>query len=136
MTNKTFWMGFVAVYVVMQAFGFVIHGIWLQETYEVLAAAFRPKAEMDAMMWIMFLSAAVVLFVFCYIFTVGREGTGPMEGVRYGALIGVLLGLPTSVDAYVIYPITSELSVIWFVTTVISFMIGGVVFSLIYKPEG
>ena len=81
-------------------------------------------------------AALILLFVFCYIFTQGREGTGVMEGVRYGALIGVLVALPTSVDAFVIYPITEQLSVIWFVSTVVTMMIAGALFSAIYKPSG
>jgi len=136
MKNKTFWIGFVAVYVLTNAMGFLIHGVMLSDTYDALAAVFRPKEQMDSMMWIMLLSAAVLLFIFCYIFTQGREGTGVMEGVRYGALIGVLLALPTSVDAFVIYPITEQLAVIWFVSTVVTMMIAGALFAAIYKPSG
>ena len=136
MKNKTFWIGFVVVYIVMQVIGFVVHGVLMNDTYEALAAVFRPKEQMDSMMWIMMISAAVVVFVFCYVFTQGREGTGVMEGVRYGTLMGVFLGLPTSIDAYVIYPITQELAAVWFITTVVSMMIAGAVFSVIYKPSG
>ena len=136
MKNKIFWIGFVVVYITLQAIGFVIHGILMNDTYEALAAVFRPKEQMDSMMGIMFVSAAVVTFVFCYVFTHGREGTGVMEGVRYGTIMGVFLALPTSIDAYVIYPITQELAAVWFISTVVSLMIGGVVFSVIYKPSG
>ena len=136
MKNKTFWIGFVAVYVAMGVMGYLIHEVMMADTYDALAAIFRPKEQMDSMMWIMMLSAAVVLFIFCYIFTQGREGTGVMEGVRYGTLIGVLLALPTSVDSFVIYPITEQLAVIWFVSTVVTTMIAGALFSAIYKPSG
>jgi hypothetical protein len=136
MNNKTFWIGFVVVYIVMQVIGFVVHGVLMNDTYEALAAIFRPKEQMDSMMWIMMISAAVVMFVFCYVFTQGREGTGVMEGVRYGTLMGVFLGLPTSIDAYVIYPITQELAAVWFISAVVSMMIAGAVFSVIYKPSG
>ncbi len=136
MKNKTFWIGFVVVFIIMQAIGFVIHAVMLDETYQALAAIFRPKEQMDSMMGIMILSGTVVLFLFCYIFTKGYESKGVAEGVRYGTLMGLLLALPTSVDAYVIYPLTIELAAIWFVTTVVSFMIAGVVFASIYKPSG
>ena len=136
MKNKTFWIGFVVVYITLQAIGFVIHGVLMNDTYEALAAVFRPKEQMDSMMSIMMISAAVVVFVFCYVFTQGREGTGVMEGVRYGTLMGVFLALPTSIDAYVIYPITQELAAVWFISAVISMMIGGAIFSVIYKPSG
>jgi len=136
MKNKTFWIGFVVVYIVMQVIGFVVHGVLMNDTYEALAAIFRPKEQMDSMMWIMMVSAAVLMFIFCYVFTQGREGTGAMEGVRYGTLMGVFLSLPTSIDAYVVYPITQELAAVWFITAVVSMMIAGAVFSVIYKPSG
>jgi len=116
--------------------GFVVHGVLMNDTYEALAAIFRPKEQMDSMMWIMMVSAAVLMFIFCYVFTQGREGTGAMEGVRYGTLMGVFLALPTSIDAYVVYPITQELAAVWFITAVVSMMIAGAVFSVIYKPSG
>lgn len=136
MKNKTFWIGFVAVFILMQAIGFLIHAVLLDDTYQALAAIFRPKEVMDSMMWIMILSGTAVLFLFCYIFTKGCESKGVAEGVRYGILMGLLLALPTSVDAYVIYPLTTELAAIWFVTTVVSFVIAGAVFAAIYKPSG
>ncbi len=136
MKNKTFWIGFVVVFIVMQAIGFLIHGVMLDDMYQALAASFRPKEQMDAMMWIMILSGTAVLFLFCYVYTKGYEGKGIMEGVRYGALMGLFLALPTSVDAYVLYPLTQELAVIWFVTTVVSMMIAGAIFTSIYKPSG
>ncbi len=88
------------------------------------------------MMWIMILSGTAVLYLFCYIFTKGYEGQGVVEGVRYGALMGLFLAFPTSVDAYVIYPLTQELAVIWFVTTLVGMMIAGAIFAAIYKPQG
>lgn len=136
MKNKTFWIGFVAVFIVTQAIGFLIHGVMLDDMYQALAASFRPKEQMDAMMWIMILSGTAVLFLFCYVYTKGYEGKGVMEGVRYGALMGLFLALPTSVDAYVLYPLTQELAVIWFVTTVVSMMVAGAIFAAIYKPLG
>ena len=135
MKNKTFWIGFVVVFIVMQAIGFLIHGVMRDDMYNALAASFRPKEQIDAMMWIMILSGTAVLFLFCYVYTKGHEGKGVMEGVRYGALMGLFLALPTSVDAYVLYPLTQELAVIWFVTTVVSMMIAGAIFAAIYKPS-
>ena len=38
------------------------------DTYEKLASIFRPEAEMMDMMWMMMVSGAVMMFMFCYIF--------------------------------------------------------------------
>ena len=135
MKNKTFWIGFVVVFVVMSVFGYLVHEVGLSATYESLASVFRPKAEMDSMMWMMMAGGVVSLLLFCHIFTLGYEGKGVMEGVRYGTLIGIFVSIPMSVDHYVIYPLTGELAVIWFVAGVVGFVIAGAVFAAIYKPS-
>jgi hypothetical protein len=135
LSNKTFWIGWIVVFVVMQAYGYLVHEVGLSETYQSLASVFRPQAEMESMMWMMMVGGLFSLLLFCYIFTWGHEGKGVMEGVRYGALIGVFVSIISAVDSYVIYPLTGELAVIWFVTGVIAFMISGAIFAAIYKPS-
>lgn len=135
LSNKTFWIGWIVVFVVMQAYGYLVHEVGLSETYQSLASVFRPQEEMASMMWMMMVGGVFSLLLFCYIFTWGHEGKGVMEGVRYGALIGVFASIISAVDSYVIYPLTGELAVIWFVTGVVAFIISGAVFAAIYKPS-
>jgi hypothetical protein len=135
MYNKTFWLGYVAVFVVAQVLGFLVHEVMLDATYQSLAHVFRPQEEMMNMMWLMFVGSAAYLFVFCLIFTKGYERRGIGEGLRYGALVGLLMSIPMSVDQYVVYPVPANLALMWFVTGVVSFMIIGAVFAAIYKPD-
>ena len=135
LSNKTFWIGWIVVFVVMQAYGYLVHEVGLSETYQSLASIFRPQEEMASMMWMLMVGGVFSLLLFCYIFTWGHEGKGVMEGVRYGALIGVFASIISAVDSYVIYPLTGELAVIWFVTGVVAFIISGAVFAAIYKPS-
>jgi hypothetical protein len=132
--NKTFWIGFIVVFIVWQVIGFAVHGVMLEDTYLALSDVFRPEAEMNSMMWLMFLSSALYLLLFCYIFTKGYEGKGVGEGLRYGLLMGLFMSIPMALDQYVVYPLTSNLAVIWFVSGVIGFMIAGAIFAAIYKP--
>jgi hypothetical protein len=133
--NKTFWIGFIVVYIVWQCINFVLHGMMLKDTYLAMGDVFRPEAVINSMMWIMFLSSALYLLLFCYIFTKGYEGKGIGEGLRFGLLMGLFMAIPMSLDQYVIYPLTTNLAVIWFVGGVVSFMIAGAVFAAIYKPS-
>jgi hypothetical protein len=135
MENKTFWIGFVVVWVVMQAIGFLVHGILLQDTYAAMADVFRPEPEMNSMMWLMFVSSALYMYLFCKIFTKGYEGKGIAEGVRFGLLLGLFMSIPMAIDQYVIYPLTPNLAAIWFVSGVVSFVIAGAIFAAIYKPK-
>ncbi len=135
MKNKTFWIGFVAVFVVMQGLGYVIHEVMMGDTYERLASIFRPEAEMNDMMWMMMVSGTITIFMFCYIFTKGYEGKGVMEGVRFGALIGILMAGPMAIDPHVIYPVPAEVASIWLISGIATLMIAGAVFAAIYKPD-
>jgi len=105
------------------------------DTYEKLASIFRPEAEMMDMMWMMMVSGAVMMFMFCYIFTRGYEGKGIMEGVRFGFLIGLLMAGPMAIDPHVIYPVPAEVATIWLISSVMSLIIAGAVFASIYKPD-
>jgi hypothetical protein len=83
----------------------------------------------------MFLSSALYLFLFCYIFTKGYEGKGVGEGLRFGLLMGLFMSIPMALDQYVVYPVTSNLAAIWFVSGVVMFTIAGAIFAAIYKPN-
>jgi hypothetical protein len=135
MNNKTFWIGFVAVFVVAQVIGYLVHQVFLADTYIALADVFRPQSELMSMMWMMTVGSVISLLLFCYIFTRGYEGKGIGEGLRYGLLIGLFVGLPMAVNQYVVYPVTSNLALIWFVTGLVGYMILGAVFAAIYKPS-
>jgi hypothetical protein len=131
--NKTFWIGFVVVYVVAFVIGFLVHEVLLADTYRALMHVWRPEEQMMDLMWIMFFTSAVYLFVFCYIFTKGYEGRGIMEGVRYGTLMGLFMSVPMAFESFAVYPITMNLAIAWFVTGMIYFIVLGAVFAAIYK---
>lgn len=134
MINKSFWIGFVVVYIVWQIIGFLLHGVMLQDTYAGMWQVFRPESQMNNMMWMMFVSSALYLLLFCYIFTKGYERKGIGEGLRFGLLMGLFLSIPMSIDGYVLYPLPANIVAIWFVSGVVTFMIVGAIFAAIYKP--
>ncbi|MGQ0585804.1 MAG: hypothetical protein ACT4PK_01190 [Gammaproteobacteria bacterium] len=135
LSNKRFWMAFAACYVVGQVIGFLVHQVLLAPSYAALASLWRPEADMQANMWVFFLTSAVAVFLFCYIFTKGYENKGLAEGLRYGGLIGLLLTVPMSFDSWVIYPIPYTLAVKWLVTGMVYWLALGAVLALVYKPE-
>lgn len=134
MNVKRFVLACVAVYVVYQILGFTIHQVFLAETYASLASVWRPEAEMMSKMWMQFITSLVWVVLFCYIFTRGYEGKGPVEGVRYGLLVGLMIGIPYAYESYMIYPITMRLAHTWAITGVVVSVVCGLVLALVYKP--
>ncbi len=135
---KTDWkkllISFVAVFVVGQVCNFLVHAQWLAPTYQSLASVWRPEADMESKMWIMFVTGAVFAFFFCYVFARGYEGKGLVEGARYGAIIGLFFGVPQAYDSYVIYPIPYTLALKWFVSGLAVCIVMGMVAAAVYKP--
>lgn len=134
MNTKSFIITCVVLYVVAAVLGYVMHEMWLGATYDALADIWRPEAEMQDKQWIMFITGAVWVVIFTYMFVRGREGRGVMEGVRYGVLIGLFYHLTMAYDSYVVYPIPYTLALQWFIGGLITAVILGVVAALIYKP--
>ena len=128
-------IAFVAVLVVGQVSNFLVHGQWLAPTYQSLASVWRPEADMESKMWIMFVTGAVFAFFFCYVFARGYEGKGLAEGARYGAIIGLFFGVPQAYDSYVIYPIPYSLALKWFVSGLVVCVLMGIVAAAVYKPS-
>jgi hypothetical protein len=135
MNTKRFWLSCLAVYVVGQVLGFLIHRIWLGPTYLSLADLWRPEAEMQSKMWIMFVTAAVWTVGFCWIFVKGYENKGIAEGLRFGLVIGLFYSLPMAYDSYVIYPIPYSLALKWFLSGLVYTVICGLVVAAIYRPR-
>jgi len=131
---KRFVLSCGAVYVVYQVLGFLIHEVFLGETYASLASVWRPEAEMMSKMWIMFLTSTVWTVLFCYIFTRGYEGKGVMEGARYGVIMGLFLGIPYSYESHAIYPIPISLAHAWLISSLVVGVACGLVLALIHKP--
>jgi len=134
MNGKRFWLAVLAVFVVDQILGYVIHMMILDAAYRATASLWRPEAEMTSLMWIMWIGSLIYCFFFTYIFTRGYEGKGIGEGLRYGLLIGCLMSVPMSFSMYVTQPFPFSLAVYWLVFGIIATMILGIVLAAVYKP--
>jgi hypothetical protein len=134
MNVKRFVIACVVVFVVTQIIDGLIHMVGLASTYEALSHVWRPEADMMSKMWIMYVAAAVFWVLFCYIFTRGYENKGPMEGVRYGLLIGLLIGVPVAYNNYVVLPIPASLAHKWALASLVVSVVGGLVLALVYRP--
>ncbi len=124
----------LAIYVVGQIMGYLIHQVWLAPTYAALSSVWRPQAEMESKMWIFFVTAAIWAFFFCYVFAKGYEGKGLAEGARYGAIIGLFFGISNAYDQYVVYPIPYSLALKWFLSALAFCVVQGIVAAAVYKP--
>jgi hypothetical protein len=134
MNTKKWVITSVVVFIAAQILEFIIHYLILGGTYQATSHLWRPEAEMNQMMWMMWLTGLIWAFLFVYIFAKGYEGRGIMEGVRFGLLIGLFYSLPMSLGSYVTIPMPFSLALNWFIFGMIEIVVLGVLAALIYKP--
>jgi hypothetical protein len=134
MNTKKWVITSLVIFVVATLLDFVIHMLILGGAYEATSHIWRPEAEMNSMMWFMWLSGLIWSFLFVYIFAKGYEGRGIMEGVRFGLVIGLFFMISMSLGNYVTLPIPFSLALYWFIFGVIEIIILGILASILYKP--
>ena len=100
MNTKRYFVASLAVFVAAVVLDYVIHGVILKSAYEATKTIWRP--DMDSKVWIFALVDLIIAFPFTYIFVKGYEGKGIMEGVRFGAIVGVLISVPMSYGFYAV----------------------------------
>ena len=136
MNTKKLIIAVLAVFVLLEATGYLIHRVLLSSTYmeETISKVFRPMAEMDAMMWRLMVADFVFSCFFAFIFVKGYQNKGIMEGVRYGVYIALFMNFSASVAQNVVYPVPFTLALQWFIYGSIQMVLLGVVTAFIYKP--
>ncbi len=133
MKSKSFWITAVVLYLVGWGLSYLVHDMWLMDTYRAMEDVFRAEDELKR--GIFPITAAVWTILFVYIFSRGYEGKGIMEGVRFGAIMGLFYVVPHVYEQYAVYPITYSLTLKWFISGFVISIIYGVIASLLYKPE-
>ena len=101
--NKKFLISWVAVFVVWMVGSFLVHGLWLSETYASLTNMMRPEAEAQEMFHFMLLAHVLMAGAFCWIYLRGREDKPWMQqGMRFGIAIALLAPIPTFMIYYTV----------------------------------
>lgn len=122
----------VAVVFVLES---VIHGFLLADLYQQTASVWRPQAEMQGLMWLMWVGYLIFAPVFVLIYAKGYETNkgGVGQGVRYGLIIGILLSAPQNLVWYAVLPIPGILAFYWFAAGLVESIAAGAAVGLIYK---
>ncbi len=122
----------VAVFAYIFVTDIFIHGIALKGLYAATASAWRPEAEMQANILWMCIGQFILAKYFVWIFAKGYEGKGVMEGVRFGALMGLFV-VGTYFVQYAVQPITLEILAAWSVLGTVQSIGAGAVAALLYR---
>ncbi len=126
-------IGAAAVFITISVLDYLIHGVLLASAYKETAGIWRP--DMESKMWIFSLVSLIGSFFFSLIFSKGYEGKGIMEGVRYGAYIGIWMSTGMAYGTYGMIAIPYTMALQWFLYGIVEWIACGVVLSLVYGKK-
>jgi hypothetical protein len=126
-------IAFIAAYVFMFAWGWLLNGVFLKGVYAQTPSLWRTQTEMMSLFHWIIIGQALVVFAFLMIYASGFAGGGVLAGIRLGLLleiaaIGMRLGF------YAVQPIPGKLIVYGSISGLIEMIIVGAMVGAIYKP--
>lgn len=122
-----------SAWVVFLLVSYLLSPILLGDFSRQHASLLRPAADQQAPLG--FGAALLGFFVFAYAYAKGYEGgKGPVEGLRFGVIVGLLLASFAMAWAYVLLPISGVFALALVTDVIVEMAIYGVVVGLIYRP--
>src|SRR5919204_6633996 len=130
---KRFVIAFIAAYVFMFVWGWILNGVLLKDVYAETPNLWRSQSEMMSLFYWIIIGQALLIFAFVMIYASGFAGGGVMAGIRLGILleiaaIGMRLGF------YAVQPFPGKLIFYGSVSGFIEMIIVGAIVGAIYKP--
>ena len=110
--NKKFVLSWIAVFVVWMAGSFLLHGLYLGETYADMTNMIRPEAEQQTMMHFMLIAHVLMAGAFVWIYQRGTEAKPWLQqGLRFGLAIAIMMPIPTYMIYYTVQQTPGDLAV-------------------------
>jgi hypothetical protein len=129
---KAWLAGFVTVFVI----SFVWYTVLLAKQYEAWEANVARESEL---LWSIIAGLAVITLLMAYMYPRGYEGGPPlMEGLRFGALIGLIVGAGTGLIVYGAWAVQAAGVIADAVLNLVAFALAGAAIGWAYgaNPKG
>lgn len=134
MNNNRYLISVIAGFVFVFIYEFIVHGFLLIPTYAMTPYLWRGQDEMLSLFPISVSVQFIMVAVLCFIFTRHYEDKGIKEGIRFGTMIGLLMGIG-SFGMYTYMPISFTLALSWFASILIETIGLGILFAKLYKDK-
>jgi hypothetical protein len=130
---KKFILAFIAAYIFLFFWGWLLNGLVLKDVYAQTPNLWRAQSEMMSLFHWIIIGQALVVFAFVMIYASGFASGGVIAGIRLGILleiaaIGMRLGF------YTVQPIPGKLVFYGSAAGLVEMIIVGAMVGAIYKP--
>ncbi len=130
---KRFILAFVAAYVFIFFWGWLLNGVFLKDIYAQTPNLWRSQSEMMSLFHWIIIGQALVVFSFVMIYASGFAGGGVITGIRLGILLEIA-AIGMRMGFYPVQPLPGKLVFYGSVSGLIEMIIVGAIVGAIYKP--
>ena len=130
---KRFIIAFIAAYIFLFVWGWLLNGVLLKDVYAETANLWRSQSEMMSLFHWIIIGQALIVFSFVMIYASGFAGGGVIAGIRLGVLLEIA-AIGMRMGFYAVQPFPGKLVIYGSVGGLIEMIIVGVIVGAIYKP--
>ena len=130
---KRFLIAFIAAYIFMFLWGWLLNGLLLKDVYAETPDLWRSQNEMMSLFHWIIIGQALLIFAFVAIYAGGFAGGGVMAGIRLGILLEIA-AIGMRLIVYAVQPFPEKLIVYASISGLIEMIIVGAIVGAIYKP--
>lgn len=134
MNPKKLLIAFIAAFVFIFLFEFVLHAKLLHNAYTETSTLWRTEEGFSSHFPLLLLGQAIIAFFFTLIFASGFGSGGPGAGIKFGIMFA-FVGVGANLIQFAVQPLTTKILVAWSVGGLIEFAIVGAIVGAIYKPS-
>ena len=136
MTTKSEVWAIVAGFVLLGVGRYLIHGLWLIDTYRQNATLWRPESAMVHMVWAVQVANLLLAVAGVLMYVRGVESKPWLgQGLRFGILLALASTVPQSLLKYYTYPVSTTLMLQWVVGEGLLVVLLGVVIAAICRTK-
>jgi hypothetical protein len=130
---KRFIIAFIAAYIFLFVWGWLLNGVLLKDIYAQTSNLWRMQTEMLSFFHWILIGQALIVFAFVMIYLTGFAGGGVVAGIRLGILLEIaVIGMRMGV--YAVQPFPGKLLIYASIGGLIEMIITGAIVGAIYKP--
>lgn len=126
-------LAIVAVFIAWSILDYIIHPIILGESYRATAQLWRPMGEMK--MGLMYFVSLIHASAFVVLYTLLVNPKSSINGLKYGALYGLGMGISMGYGMYSVMPLPYKIAFVWFWGILLEISVAGFLVGLIVKKE-
>ena len=131
---KRFILAFIAAYIFMFVWGWLLNGVVLKDVYAQWQNLFRSRDEMMSLFHWILIGQALLILAFVMIYATGFAGGGVVAGIKLGLMLE-LAAIGMRMAIYAVQPFPGQMIVYGSIGGLIEMSIVGAIVGAIYKPS-